>query len=368
MLSASDTQPKYYYFTEDSLMNNLDFIQKTRAERWVYDSDNQQNIFQYTFVPTFKESANLDKSVYFTNFLIWTGKVRELALAEIGVQLADDLATGDWGLVTNWADLKIIDEVFSYQPILAIFRIGKVFNSVIPLTCEFYKIVGDELKLIAVVGQETTWVEIIGHGKVKPAMFPDYLEKYLDKTKQRLDVLNHLHKENGVFSDPVVGKSLFHPPVLPSGFNIAESGKFVTTLEDANLVGNVYYANYFIWQGRLRDGLIYKVAPQYFKGNGHLGAFVCTHAHLDYLRDAMPFDTILVTLSFQEIAKNQIVLRYEYFRELDNGNKEKLAIGQHTSSWVTHTEEGKAEFSPIPDEIMTALLGTVDFSQHKISA
>jgi acyl-CoA thioesterase FadM len=82
----------------------------------------------------------------------------------------------------------------------------------------------------------------------------------------------------------------------------------------------------------------------------------------------MPFDTILVTLSFQEIAKNQIVLRYEYFRELDNGNKEKLAIGQHTSSWVTHTEDGKAEFSPIPDEIMTALLGTVDFSQHKISA
>lgn len=349
-------------------MNNLEFIKTARAERWDFDPETQQPVFEYTFIPTFKESSNLDKSVYFTHYLVWTGKVRELALAEIGVRLASDFSSGQWGLVTNWADLKVVGETFSYQPLLAVFRIGKVYQSVIPLSCEFYKLVDDKLQIVAVVSQETTWVEIIGHGKVKPAMFPEYLAQYLEKTRQRTETLFIKQKPKGSFSDSIAKTNYFKTPFLPGGLPVADSTTFLTTLEDANLVGNVYYANYFIWQGRLRDQFVNKIAPQYLCGTGKQGAFICTYAHLDYLRDAMPFENIIVTFSFQEITNIEVVLRFEYFRDTDKGNKEKLAVGEHASSWVTHTEQGKPVFLKIPEEIVTAMLNKVSATSKQMSA
>jgi acyl-CoA thioesterase FadM len=349
-------------------MNSLEFIKTAHAERWDFDPETQQPVFEYTFTPTFKEASSLDKSIYFTHYLVWTGKVRELALAEIGVRLANDFSSGQWGLVTNWADLKVVDETFSYQPLLAVFRIGKVYQSVIPLSCEFYKVVDDKLQLVAVVSQETTWVEIIGHGKVKPAAFPEYLEQYLEKNRQRTEISFIGQQAKGAFSDSGAETNYFKTPVLPGGLPVVDSTTFLTTLEDANLVGNVYYANYFIWQGRLRDQFINKIAPQYLCGTGIQGAFVCTHAHLDYLRDAMPFENIFVTFSFQEITDTGVVLRFEYFRDTGNGNKEKLAVGEHVSSWVTHAEQGQPLFTSIPDEIMTAMMSKVSTMTKQISA
>jgi enediyne polyketide synthase len=44
-----------------------------------------------------------------------------------------------------------------------------------------------------------------------------------------------------------------------------------TSLEDANIVGNIYFANYYAWQGRVRDRYFYDLIPEYFQGTGDRG-------------------------------------------------------------------------------------------------
>ena len=86
-------------------------------------------------------------------------------MSEIGPQLVPQISSGEWGLVTNWADVQITGEANTYDNILARFWIGNIAGSVIPLHCDFYKILSDKrMERIAYVEQETTWVEIVGHG------------------------------------------------------------------------------------------------------------------------------------------------------------------------------------------------------------
>ena len=38
--------------------------------------------------------------------------------------------------------------------------------------------------------------------------------------------------------------------------------KFKTTFEETNLVGNIYFANYVLWQGKCREMFLYETCPE----------------------------------------------------------------------------------------------------------
>jgi acyl-CoA thioesterase FadM len=338
-------------------MKDMTFYNSKHAARKVYDEEGGQEIYEYIFQPTFKESANLSRSVFFSSYLAWAGKVRELALGDIGEQLVAQIATGEWGLVTNWADLKIINEVYSFENILARFRIGKVFNSIIPLRCEFFKLIkGEKSVPLAVVEQETTWVEVMGHGQVRPAPFPGYLSSYLDHTKQTRELVNSDLSFKDGFLDINKGELLYKAPLVLGEMAIAEEESFLTTQEDSNLVGNVYYANYFIWQGRVRDKFINSFAPEFLRGIGRDGELICVSSRLDYLRDAMPFDKIYVAFSINEVYQTQATLKFEFYRVLPEDKKEKLAIGEHVVRWLIQDKHGKGILVKLPNKIISGLL------------
>ena len=350
-------------------MNDEKFYQLSHSARFIFDPDGQQEIFEYLFQPTFKESANLSRSVYFTSYVAWTGKVRELILSEIGGNLVEKITTGEWGLVTNWAEVRIVDEVYSFELVLARFRIGKVSGSVIPLRCEFYKILDSaNFKPLGWVEQETTWVEVIGHGRVRPAPFPDFLENFLERTRQKKERSQDAFLTEGSLNNFGEGDLILQAPLIPGGLPVIAYDEFLTTLEDSNLVGNVYYANYFIWQGRVRDKFFQSLVPQQFRGLGKDGELFCSCSRLDYLRDAMPFDKIYVSISIQSLYEMKAVLKYEYYRVLPFGKKEKLAVGQHEVYWVSHHGRGRPETRRFPEHVIQFLLENGNFIQDKKSA
>ena len=68
--------------------------------------------------------------------------------------------------------------------------------------------------------------------------------------------------------------------------------RFPTSFEDANLVGNVYFAQYGAWQARVRDEFFHTLAPtSYFTDRGARGELCCVETSMSQLRDVMPFDT-----------------------------------------------------------------------------
>lgn len=338
-------------------MDTEDFYVCKDQSRFIYDADGDQKVFEYIFQTAFKDSASLNRNIFFTSYLSWTGKVRELALGDIGPDLVKDMLTGHWGLVTNWADLKIVDEISAFDWVLAKFRIGEVHGAVIPLKCEFYQLLeGGDQKLVAVVEQDTTWVEIVGHGKVRPADFPGYLAGYLSAMKQKESRVVDKLEPLGRYKKLSSGELLYHQEFIPVGMPVVHDGRFLTSLEESNLVGNVYYGNYFIWQGRVRDRMLYEVYPEWFTQYEYASEMVCTHSRLNYLRDAMPFDEVVVEMSVTGVWENKVDFVFQYYRALSEGAREKLAVGYQTAYCVGRSESGNVRATAIPEQVLNRLI------------
>ncbi len=328
------------------------------AGSFSFDQEKNQKVYQYLLHPTFRECANLSRGVFYSSFAMWMGKVRELCMSAIGPQLVEQIATGEWGLVTNWADVRILGEANAYEPIAARFWVPEVNGSRIRLCCDFSKLKLDRsMERIAIAEQETTWVAVIGHGQVKPAPFPPYLAEFLDAMQQARDGrLIPMVRKPALLATLDPGSVIYQAPSRPEGLPALHSETFGTTLEDSNLVGNVYYANYFVWQGRVRDALLHSLAPEYVRGIGEHGEMICTHSRLDYLRDAMPFERIRVSLFVKSVFECGAVFGFEYLRENGSGETEKLAVGEQKVVWVKRQADRTPLPAPLPDKLRRVLL------------
>ena len=79
------------------------------------------------------------------------------------------------------------------------------------------------------------------------------------------------------------------------------SHEILTTSENSNWVGNIYFANYGEWMARVRDIYFHRLTPDWFRNSGRDGEWVCLSCAIDHLSEAMPFDRILVTMDIAAI-------------------------------------------------------------------
>jgi acyl-CoA thioesterase FadM len=128
-----------------------------------------------------------------------------------------------------------------------------------------------------------------------------------------------------------------------------------TSLEESNLVGNVYFANYFTWQNRVRDLHLHRAAPRRFHGGD--GELLCLHSRVDYLREAMPFDRIEVRLAPRSVAACGAVLDFEYYRVGPDGERQKLSVGSQEVAWARRSSAGTPEPEPWPADLLAAWRG-----------
>lgn len=131
---------------------------------------------------------------------------------------------------------------------------------------------------------------------------------------------------------------------------------FESSLEDANLVGNIYFANYYRWQGRTRDEYFRTTAPELYRGTGEAGELRCLFCKIEHLREAMPFDPIAVRMSLVALHERGARLRFDYFRVNPDGGRDKLGSGEHVAGWFAPTAAGEWAPAPLPPVFRDALL------------
>ena len=152
------------------------------------------------------------------------------------------------------------------------------------------------------------------------------------------------------------GSEVYCAPPGPSAGPLLREQTFQTALEDADLVGNIHFSDYFVWQGRVRDSYFYELAPNYYRGNGEQGELLCRRSRVEHLREAMPFDRIYVTMSLRAVYECGVSLYFEYFHLNDNGEKQKLAYGEHDAVWTKRVAGDNFVSAPLPQKIREALL------------
>jgi enediyne polyketide synthase len=161
------------------------------------------------------------------------------------------------------------------------------------------------------------------------------------------------------------GQTLFQAPEGPNTAVPISQKVFETGLFDANLVGNLYFGNYSIWMGKLRDAHFHGLAPHLYRGLGEAGELTCVKSRIQHLREAMPFDDILVTMGIKAVHQNGVDLQFEFHKVTPEGQTEKLATADHQTIWTRPGANGEKEACELPKEILGALLEHVEISLMK---
>lgn len=225
----------------------------------------------------------------------------------------------------------------------------------------------NSLERLAIAQVKATWVHKGSNGTASSQLFPKYFQEYLQQFGAKQPATLNL-KQSTIATLPTLPASLSN---LNSGTTVyhassddnrqgrlIKSELFQTTLEESNLVGNIYYSNYFIWQGRILDLFLYSVAPEYLMISQSEGEMICLYSQMNYLREAMPFDKIRVLLYVESVSECGATFNLEFFREQKDGTTEKLHVGQQEVLWIKHLADGTPIATPWPQSLLNALVET----------
>ncbi|MCP2732453.1 acyl-CoA thioesterase, partial [Symplocastrum sp. BBK-W-15] len=127
----------------------------------------------------------------------------------------------------------------------------------------------------------------------------------------------------------------------------------IVSFEETNLVGNVYYANYILWQGRCREMFLRDRSPGIIKELSQGLALVTVRVSCDYLSELYAFDNVAIRMRLRDITQNRITMLFEYWRMTDEG-EELVAKGEQQAACMRRQGE-KMVATPIPNELQSAL-------------
>jgi acyl-CoA thioesterase FadM len=208
--------------------------------------------------------------------------------------------------------------------------------------------------MIAWTRMRISAVKAIRHGVISATDWPEFLYQFL---KHMGDDAPKLTK--GPEPELDLGARLFSKGSGPRPGVLLAEQTFTTSQEDSNVVGNIYFANYSVWQGRTTDQFFHSVAPRLFEERGAHGELHRAKTSINQLRDAMPFDEITVVMRLDELYERGIHLSFDFFRKEPNGLT-KIAAGQNLVSWAAVERAAAPRLLNWPDELREAMLASVD--------
>ena len=127
----------------------------------------------------------------------------------------------------------------------------------------------------------------------------------------------------------------------------------IVGFEETNLVGNVYYANYILWQGRCREMFLYDHTPDILQQLSQGLALVTVRVSCDYFSELYAFDKVTIRMNLKELRQNRITMGFEYWRITDQG-EELVATGEQQAACMERQGEKMIAVS-VPEKLTKAL-------------
>jgi enediyne biosynthesis thioesterase len=128
--------------------------------------------------------------------------------------------------------------------------------------------------------------------------------------------------------------------------------RHIVTLDETNVVGNVYFAHFVHWQGHCREHFLAQHAPGVVSAiqRGEL-AIVTVSCSMNYYTECFALDTIDVAMTLRMSTGNRLSMDFEFRRGTD-----LAARGTQTVACMRRTDAGVVPVE-IPPELSKALSG-----------
>jgi enediyne biosynthesis thioesterase len=105
--------------------------------------------------------------------------------------------------------------------------------------------------------------------------------------------------------------------------------------EETNVVGNVYFANYFVWQGKCREAFLREYAPRVLEDFKAGFGMITKESSCVFHQEAFAFQKILVRMRLEKLTRTMVAMLFDYLREEDDGRATLLAQGRQVAMWVS---------------------------------
>ena len=123
--------------------------------------------------------------------------------------------------------------------------------------------------------------------------------------------------------------------------------RHLVTFGDTNVVGNVYFTNFFIWQGKSREALLAQFYPEIADDLRQGFGMITEFAHQDFSHEAVLFDEILVRMTVTALSRTRIEFDFEFLRGKDS---KLLSTGKQAVIWTNQQHRS----SIMPDKLYHA--------------
>lgn len=107
----------------------------------------------------------------------------------------------------------------------------------------------------------------------------------------------------------------------------------LVSFEETNVVGNVYFSNYFVWQGKCREAFLCKYASQVLDDFKAGYGMITKDASCEFHSEAFAFQNILIKMGLESLMRTGMSMTFEYYRE-EGSELVLLAQGKQTTMWV----------------------------------
>lgn len=136
--------------------------------------------------------------------------------------------------------------------------------------------------------------------------------------------------------------------------------KFTTTFEETNLVGNIYFANYVLWQGKCREMFLQEYCPDVIDAIKDGLALITLDLSAQYVSQLFAFDKVVMRMYLEAQSNSRLLMRFEYHKQEENGELTLVCRGTQATA-AMREEGGKVIPVQYPDSMLEV------FEEYEIS-
>lgn len=105
----------------------------------------------------------------------------------------------------------------------------------------------------------------------------------------------------------------------------------MVTFAETNVVGNVYFAHHFFWQGIARESLLAMFYPEFAIDVKEGFGLITDYASMDFSHEARVFDSVQLRTTVTSLTRSRVEFEFEFIREKDGL---LLSRGKQAVVWV----------------------------------
>lgn len=107
--------------------------------------------------------------------------------------------------------------------------------------------------------------------------------------------------------------------------------EFITTFEETNVVGNIYFANYAVWQGKCREHFLFEYCPEIIDEINSGLALITLDLSIEYISQLFAFDRVMMKMFLEGKSSSRLLMGFEYYKIQSKGDIELVARGSQST-------------------------------------